>query len=195
MILKDVVVATAAGEPVALGRLIDRLTLLVLTRYYGCMPERHFLAQVREAVPDIEALGGAVIAVGTGTDFEAQILMEEGIPFPCLVDSESRLYRVLGLPRMRVSHFLDPKTLRNYRQAWGAGARQGRIGGDLLQLPGLALLDADSRVLFLHRGKRPGDYPSIPDVLVKLREEARQRETGGEELWSARSEGLEPPTF
>ena len=124
---------------------------------------------MREAHAAIEALGARVIAVGTGSAAQARHLMDTGMPFPCLVDADMRLYRALGLRRVGLSTVLDPATYLNYWRAWRRGARQGDVTGDPRQLSGVALLDADGRLRWRHVSRTIGDYPPLPDVLAALR--------------------------
>jgi hypothetical protein len=123
---------------------------------------------VREAHPAIEALGARVIAVGTGSAAQARRLMEAGTPFPCLVDSQARLYRLLGLRRVGVTTLFDPATYLNYWRAWRRGSRQGKVTGDPRQLSGVAILDADGRLRWRHVSRTIGDYPPLGDVLAEV---------------------------
>jgi hypothetical protein len=123
---------------------------------------------VREAYPAIDALGARVAAVGTGADFQARRLMDDGTPFPCLVDPEALLYRVLGLGQVGPRLLLKPSTYANYWRAWRRGARQGRVTGDPRRLSGVAILDAESRLRWRYVATTIGDYPPIPRVLEEL---------------------------
>jgi hypothetical protein len=129
---------------------------------------------VCEAHPEIERLGAGVVAVGTGADFQARRLMEQGlrglvVPFPCLVDPDANLYRVLGIGRVGWSQWLRPDVLARYVRAWRSGARPGRVAGDAHRLSGVAVVDPDRRVRSLHRSATVGDYPPVDDVLAVLR--------------------------
>jgi hypothetical protein len=124
---------------------------------------------VRESHQAIEALAARVIAVGTGSADQARRLTEAGTPFPCLVDSERRLYRALGLRRVGLTTLLDPATYANYWRAWRRGARQGKVTGDPRQLSGAAILDADGILRWRYVSRTIGDYPVLPDVLAELR--------------------------
>ena len=123
---------------------------------------------MREAHATIEALGARVVAVGTGAADQARNLTLAGTPFPCLVDSERRLYRVLGLGRVGPATFLAPSTYVNYWRAWRRGARQGQVTGDPGQLSGVAILDADGRLRWRHASRTIGDYPRVTDLLKIL---------------------------
>jgi hypothetical protein len=124
---------------------------------------------VREANTAIEGLGARTVAVGTGSVAQARQLMNAGMPFPCLVDAERRLYRLLGFPRVGWRAALSPATCRNYWRAWRRGARQGAITGDPRQLSGVAVLDADGRLRWRYGSRTIGDYPPIADVIARLR--------------------------
>ncbi len=132
------------------------------------MPCRDFLAQLREVEPEITALGARVIGVGTGADFQARHLMESGVPFPLLVDPERNLYRALELEHIAFKKWFQPSTWTRYFRGARRG-RQGKLTGDLRQTPGVAIIDPQPRLRYLHRGTTLGDYPPIEDVLAALR--------------------------
>jgi hypothetical protein len=173
-------VRTAAGEPVRLGELVERPTILVIPRYYGCLPCRDYLRRLSERLDQVEARGAAALGVSVGADHQARWLMKEkGIRFPLLVDPDRRVYTALELPRKWWVN-LNPRGWWNYGRAFARGNRQGRII-EPNQLPGLALLDPHARVVWVHRGRALGDYPSIELVLAKLEAEpAQPPQSGGE---------------
>jgi len=123
---------------------------------------------VRESYRAIQMHGAHVVAVGTGSVAQARRLVETGTPFPCLVDSQLRLYRLLGLGRVGVGTLLDPATYANYWRGWRHGARQGQVTGDPRQLSGVAILDAGGRLRWRHASRTVGDYPALADVLAAL---------------------------
>jgi hypothetical protein len=131
------------------------------------MPCRAFLAQLREAEPRITALGGRVIGVATGADYQARALMADGIAFPLLVDPDRNLYRALGIDHIAWRRWLQPSTWRRYFRG-ARGARQGKLTGDLRQAPGVAIIDRQRRLRYLHRGTTLGDYPPLDEVLAAL---------------------------
>jgi hypothetical protein len=124
---------------------------------------------VRESHQAIEAAGAGVIAVGTGSVAQARRLTETGTPFPCLVDSQQRLYRLLDLRRVGLSTLLDPATYLNYWRAWRRGSRQGKVTGDPRQLSGVAILDAGGSLRWRHISRTIGDYPPLTTVLGQVR--------------------------
>lgn len=124
---------------------------------------------MREAHPAIEKLGAQVVAVGTGASFQARRLMEGGMPFPCLVDPEARLYRVLGIGRVGLREVLSPAMYRNYWRAWRRGNRQGQVTGDPRRLSGVIIADSAGRLCWRHVAGTIGDYPAVATVLDRLR--------------------------
>ena len=123
---------------------------------------------MREAHPQITALGADVLAVATGADYQARRLMADGLPFPALVDPDKHLYRALGIERIPWDQWIRPSTWRRYLRSIGR-ARQGRLTGDILQAPGVAIFEPLVTLRWLHRGRTLGDYPTLDEVLDVLR--------------------------
>lgn len=132
------------------------------------MPCLDLLSQLREAHPVI-ALDADVLAVATGADYQARRLMAEGLPFPALVDPDKQLYRALGIERIAWDQWFRLSTWRRYLRSVGR-ARQGRPTGDILQAPGVAILEPPGILRWLHRGYTLGDYPPLGEILDALRE-------------------------
>jgi peroxiredoxin len=167
--LAEVVVESVDGEPLRLGELVGRPTVLVIPRYYGCLPCRGYLRELSENLDQIDAAGGGVLAVSVGAAHQARWLMEhKGVRFPLLVDPQRRVYDALDLPR-RWWVGLTPKGWCNYVRAIARDSRQGRIV-EPNQLPGLALLNERATAVRLHRGSALGDYPPISEVAAELRQ-------------------------
>jgi hypothetical protein len=123
---------------------------------------------VREAYPAIETLGARAVAVGTGSLEQARRLMDTGTPFPCLVDAEASLYRVLGFGRVGWRAALTAATYRNYWRAWRRGARQGAITGDPRRLSGVTIIDAAGCLRWRYGSRTIGDYPPIAAVIAEI---------------------------
>jgi peroxiredoxin len=165
--LADLVVQWPDGAEVRIGELIERPTILVIPRYYGCLPCRDYLSQVSRRHEEIEAAGAGALGVSVGSDKQARWLRaEHGISFPLLVDPERRLHEAIELPR-KWWVGLNPKGWANYAKAISHGERQGAII-DPNQLPGLALLDAGATAHTVYRGRALGDYPPLSEVLERL---------------------------
>lgn len=123
---------------------------------------------MRETHAQIEALDTGVVVVGTGAAWQAERLMADGMPFPCLVDADAHLYHALGIGRVGVTEWFRPTTIRRYLAAFRRGSRQGRITGDWRRLSGVALIAPDRTVRWAHIATGVGDYPSIDAILEAL---------------------------
>src|SRR5947208_2703564 len=133
------------------------------------MPCRDYLAQLREAHPQITAMGAGVVAVGGAAPDQARELMDRGVPFPCLLDPEHNLSRALDLGRMPWRAWLWPHTYTGYFRGVRR-ARPGRISAaDSLRTPGVAILDPQGGLAWVHRGRTLGDYPPVDRVIAELR--------------------------
>lgn len=124
---------------------------------------------MREAAPQINALGAKVVAVATGAPHQARRLMSMGIPFPCLVDPDKNLYRELGIARIAPTQWFRPSTWGRYLRGLSR-ARPGRFTGDVLQAPGVAIIDPEGLIRYLHRGTTLGDYPPVGEVVAELQQ-------------------------
>lgn len=132
------------------------------------MPCRSFLAQLREARGEISEAGVGIIGVATGAAFQARDLMSRGIDFPLLVDPERELFEALGLEHIAWHRWFAPSTWIKYVRG-ARGARQGAFTGDLRQSPGVAIIEPDRTIRYLHRGITLGDYPPLAEVLAAVK--------------------------
>ncbi len=123
---------------------------------------------MREAEPELAANGAKILAVGTGAAFQAEHLMATRYDFECLVDPERNLYQALGIGHIALNQWLRISTWRKYLRSRGQ-AEQGRITGDPLQAPGVAVFDTDGVLRFLHRGVTLADYPTVDEVTAAVR--------------------------
>ena len=58
---------------------------------------------MRQAYPEIEAVGGRALAVSVGHGFQAEALIAAGMPFPLLIDREKRVAHALGVRVMLIA--------------------------------------------------------------------------------------------
>ena len=123
---------------------------------------------MREAYPDIVATGADVLAIGTGAAYQAEHLMNQGMPFECSVDPAANFYRAVGIGRVGPTEWLRPSVISRYVRAFQRGGRQGHVTGDWRRLSGVAIVDRDRTLRYLHRATNVGDYPPVADVLGAL---------------------------
>jgi hypothetical protein len=127
---------------------------------------------LREHRTEIEDLDARLVVVGTGAGFQARRLMDQGLPFECLVDPEARLYRALGIGRVSWRAALLPATYLNYWRGWRRGGRQHEVTGDPRRLSGVAVFDAGQRLRWRYVARTIGDYPPVTSLLTALRNAA-----------------------
>lgn len=106
--------------------------------------------------------------IGTGAAYQAQHLMDEGLPFLCLVDPAGAFYELIGIGRVTWFHWLRPSVVANYLRALRRGGRQGRITGDPLRLSGVVVCDATGIVTWSHIARSVGDYPPVAALLAAV---------------------------
>ena len=124
---------------------------------------------MREHQDELNSTGAQVLGVGTREDFQAEKLIEEGMPFPLLLDPENSVRAVLGMAdRFGLLRLLHPMGAVAYVKA----ARQAKsfdpVWGDATQRPGVAIFDSAGALAWTHLGTRLGDYPTVGSVVSAL---------------------------
>lgn len=141
----------------------SRPTLVVWLRHFGC----RFYQEAKVKLPALRKRLGEhgidLACVVQGTREEAAIFW----PFPdigCIPDPAKQSYELIGLERTSLLKILFPNRELKARRAEvsALGCSVDRKGtttksSDVLQLPGLALIDANRRILWVHRGRSTGD--------------------------------------
>ncbi len=129
---------------------------------------------MQEHKAEIEARGAQVVAIGQGTGEDAaEVCGELGVDFPCLGDPERRGYRALGLGRaswwgITAGPMLESPALGLRRLAHANLRRSASPHSDVRQLPGVAIVDRQGTLRFLHRAEKTDDLPSPARVLAEL---------------------------
>ena len=131
-------VDAVTGRPVRLGDTwAQRAAVLVHLCHFGCLYCRKQVDALKKASPEIEALGGAIVTVGTGDLAYGKRFAEElKLPFRVLVDETMASYRAAGCVETSLVNWVKPGNLMalartmqmGYRQAKG-GLNQQFLGG------------------------------------------------------------------
>jgi hypothetical protein len=132
------------------------------------------LVQVQEGLDEFRSRGATVVAVGQGTGEQAVDYCKRfGAEFPCVGDPERSGYRAFSLARGNywTVVFRDMirrpiESLRLVSQADASGARLAAT--DVLQLGGVAILDAGGLLRSLYVAENPQDMPSNAGILAEL---------------------------
>ncbi|MDX1510327.1 MAG: redoxin domain-containing protein [Nitriliruptorales bacterium] len=171
--LHDIGLFDPDGTPVALSDVVDGPTILVLPRYFSCLPCQQFMYALNDRLDELRGAGVSVAAISARAAHQARWLRDEqGVRYPLLLDPEHELCRAIDLGRFRPWEIVKPKVYRNYlpafRRRWvtrdDTRSRQG-VPADPFQLPGVVVVDGERRLLFVHRGEGLGDYPPIEELI------------------------------
>ena len=157
----------------------NKPTLLVWLRHFGC----RFYQEAKLKLPALQERLGAngidLVCIVQGTNEEAEIFW----PFPTIAyipDPAKHSYKMIGLERTSLFRILFPNRDLKGRRAevskLGCSMdRRGTTAGssDVLQLPGLALVDAARKILWIHRGKNTGDLDLSENLADRVGELVR----------------------
>jgi peroxiredoxin len=122
---------------------------------------------LREAQQQVSGLGAQVIGVATVADYQAQALIDAGMPFPLLLDPENLLRRELGIAgRFSLARLLHPQGAVAYWRAARQAKDFGPIWSQATQRPAVVIVDDHLEVGWSHFGKQLGDYPTVGEVLA-----------------------------
>jgi len=168
----DLTLADPEGRPVRLAKVLagNRLTVVQLARYFGCLPCQEWCVDLDRQAPDLAASGIGAAIVGGSADYQAQWLRDEkGVSIPLLLDPDHLLREAVGAARPLGLRLLNPRGAAAYAGSLRHGYRPQAITRDTVRSPGVVILGPDGSVRWQHVGKRIGDYPPLADVLDAAR--------------------------
>jgi peroxiredoxin len=124
---------------------------------------------LRDHHDDVHALGGEIVAVGTGNDRYARTFVEEErIQYPVLVDDDGAAARAAAVNTPSFLAMFHPRTwaatvttLRRGHRIHKAGARVTQMGATFVIGPG-------NRVHYEHVDRDSTDHAPLADVLRAL---------------------------
>lgn len=110
--------------------------------------------------------GFSLVLVGVGTKEKAEQFKEEfSLSFPIICDPERDLYRQYGLKDGSVLDVASPSVLLKGLRAMSLGYRPGIPRGDVMQLPGVFLIDNQGNIRYSYFSKDASDHPPVEDLL------------------------------
>lgn len=123
---------------------------------------------MRDAYPQILALGAGAVLIGHGTVEQARAFAEaQSLPFPVLTDPTRRSYLAAGF-LSGLGTVLSLKTLRSGVRAFRQGFRQSATQGELLQQGGALVIAPSGETLYHFVSQAAGDLPPMEEVLASL---------------------------
>ena len=125
---------------------------------------------MRERYDEIQALGGDVIAIGTGSvKYAASFVADEHVPFPVLVDDHSHAARAAQVKRVNFKTLLfDKRSRAGAKAAHAAGHRVHWPGKRTNQLGATFVLAPGNRVVYEHIDEHTADHAPLDDVIDAL---------------------------
>ncbi len=153
------------GNPVRFADLGAAPLVVILVRYFGCLPCQAFVQDV-DAIRDRFAADARVVAVGGSADYQAEWLRDtKGVGMPLLLDPDQHVRAVAELGDLRARQLLSPRGGLNYLKAMRRGLRPQKITKDTVRSPGVAIFEPDLGVRWTYEGTMLGDYPSVDELL------------------------------
>lgn len=151
----------------------DGVVVTTFLRQFGCLFCHRAIAEIVAIVPDVLAVGGRFVFVGNGSIEQAKrFYAEKKLPREgCTVvtDPQRESYRAAELRRGFVRTFVNPVSVRAYRDARAEGHRITGLFGDLTQLGGLMVTRPPARLVMLHRSQFAGDHADPREVVAAVR--------------------------
>lgn len=127
------------------------------------------LSQLAEREERLDAAGVTVIGVATREDYQAQRLLDDGFPFPLLLDPEDSLRTAMGVSeRFSPWRLLHPRGAFDYVRSARQARRFDPVWAEATQRPGMVLLDGEMRITWSHFGARIGDYPAVDEIMTAI---------------------------
>lgn len=154
--------------------------LIVWLRHFGC----RFFQEAKLLLPSLKAELDRedvhLIGVVQGDEEEIKTFW----PFEdidVVGDPQKVTYKAIGLERTSLFKILFPNQRLKQRrtQATERGCSMNKAGtksksSDILQLPGVSLVDFEKRIVWLHRGKHTGDLDLGPELVTMVREKTQK---------------------
>jgi peroxiredoxin len=123
--------------------------------------------QLHRSKAQFENNGFQVVLVGLGTFDQAEAFKKQfSLSFPIICDPEKKLYRAYGLGRGSVVSMASPALLLKGLKTLSRGHIPGVPQGDVMQMPGVFLIDTYGNIRYAHYSKDPSDNPSIETLLA-----------------------------
>ena len=154
------------GAATTLGAFGAEPLIVILVRYFGCLPCQEYVREVDRNIDRFPA-DSRVIAVGGSADFQARWLRDtKGVTMPLLLDAEQSVRATAGVGDLTARQLAAVGGASNYVRSLLHGFRPQMPTADAKRAPGIVVFDRDFRVDWVHRGTMLGDYPPV-DALIE----------------------------
>ena len=124
---------------------------------------------MRDTYEEILALGGEVIAIGTGdVASSAAFAEEEEIPYRVLADPDGTAAASAEIESVGAFRLFHPKSFSGAARAYRAGHRVRGAGNRVTQLGSTFVLGPGPVVRYAHRDAHTADHAPLTEVLAAL---------------------------
>ena len=163
-----IALADADGNPFTLGEIGADPLVVVLVRYFGCLPCQEFVRDL-DGELDRFPTGTRVIAVGGSADYQARWLRDtKGVEMPLLLDPDQEVRGVAGVGDLTARQMSSLGGASNYVKSLVHGFRPQVPTTDATKAPGIVIFDSDFNVTWVHHGEMLGDYPTVDDLIERV---------------------------
>ena len=153
-------------NPSLLGDFAANPLVVILVRYFGCLPCQDYLCELT-AARDRFPVASNLIAVGGSAAYQARWLEKaRKVEIPMLLDVEQRVRSVAAVGNLTAWEFVKPGGLANYARAMRKGLPPQVPTSDIAKAPGIVMFDPAFQPIWVHRGRGLGDYPPVADVIA-----------------------------
>ena len=123
--------------------------------------------QLHRSKAQFENNGFQIILVGLGTPDRAEAFKKQfSLSFPIICDPDKKLYKTFGIGRVSFLSMASPAFLLKGFKTLSRGQPLGIPKDDVLQMPGVFLIDTSGNIRYAHYSKDPSDNPSIGTLLA-----------------------------
>ena len=118
---------------------------------------------------EFQSRGAEIAAIGMGRpDMAAYFKEQFEIPFRLLVDQDQATYRAVEIRRGNQWEVAGPHVWLRYAKGLLTGKGVSFPKQDPLQMGGVAVVETDGKVLFMHRGETSADNAPVEKLLEAL---------------------------
>ncbi len=123
--------------------------------------------QLHNSRNQFDEIGFQVVLVGLGSAEQAEQFKKEfSLTFPIVCDPQKDLYRQYGLGRGGVSSLASPAVILRGMRAMSRGYTPGIPQGDVMQMPGVFLIDTGGNIRYSYYSKDASDHPQVNSLLA-----------------------------
>lgn len=161
--VQDWTYRTAWGDG-TLSQAVDRPTILLFLRYYGCTTCQLDLRNLKMQYDKLTAAGAKALVV-LQSDPEGMQAQATPFPFEIVCDPEGVLYHRFGVaPALSMEQMVNPQVVQKIGAAKAAGFTHGAYEGNELQLPAVFLLEPGLIVRRAHYAAHLADLPDAEQL-------------------------------